>query len=1276
MESQLMKKQHIVFLVLILIGLFIGIMSLLWYLGEHTYYGGFLIHNMEEALNTYLSAIPYRNVLWTDVTPWEYFIVFLTKWIAWDLVGLIIAGIAFASLPLFYLKGTSKFSLKSMLFLIGGCIVLFGSLHYVLRSNFNPEVNPETNPFTMLGMLVNVVNNIVLFGLGLYTMIGALGLGSFLERKFIKFTQKRWQEIVLMFGIWLTSLLILVQILLQLNLLYGWISVLLFVLLGVVIFFERSHLNTYEKTLSDECYTLLNSPKTSSTIRFFFFSLLCVAFLYLLLGFQNSFIPYSTAWDANHEYMYIPKVLAENGGVLWGNTVAANVPWLWHAFITFFFSLAGGKGLPWDGILGLSKSTIAVSLNFRSAILTLIFWIGIVSEVVSFFRTKEQDSEDWETAVLEKKWVCACGRTNTGKNCVKCGKVNPHTIESKKGIGTLVGRSTLLLWLTSGMGAFLVMVDNKTDLGVMAISSLALLSWIIFIKNFQAGETKKQMIKYILVAGFLFGCACLAKVTAFVDLALFGILFIGLEVSSFSALGMGFILAGVLRYLNILTSSFIINETTATAFIVIGVLLVAGGIVNASLKKRKIKNLILYLALLAWSFGIVFVGLKLPWILYQQTFSDEGMNLTQGLRNLLAEKEDSDRIVSDANPVPSLKNGATCVSQGNVYSEEELAQNVQDIASTTLNEDVGRYIGYGWREFYYVLTGEVETVDEKTGIKHTEEKVLDRNLVYPFAKLLFLKDGCYGANTEAKVLCENSDAVDTFNITVLKKLYQDLKDKDSEGAILLKQGIDAFDQKYPHGSTSYNPQEFRDSIVALRQYYQSHSIKSEDNFLAIPYRFLVPLNISMNRSLQNLSSYYTDIGFVWILFYFIMIVALVYAIIKQERKLLCMSLTTLIGRGIRWIIGWGILWYGTVLISWTMITLVAFFCMFEKKEEDQEEKGFQMIIFIILWIFVVLQLFLNFLRITSQGASGPFSLYKGSFKKVQIVGDKGERFVNQAYTAKSVFDLQFPQYNAIIHHLQDRKDEDGVLIAGTYIQYFLDNQKNVRLDGMLDRLWRKMSDRDPCKTYRRLKNEHLKYLLIDPNIGFVGMGEGNESLFHRFFAKLNALDGHIETDGTITFLMRLYKLWYLKLLSTNNIGAYYAFTLSDDTLREYVGDLSDEELLLKRAKYTGVRYFGDVNQLYNEIVSIFYYRFMSFDAFEDLFLMRGLEWDAQKLKVQALNYVNNQPLNLNNFSEDETKIFNYYLNAYLSVNTSSQRLQDLVANSLTSSSQVIALELL
>lgn len=48
--------------------------------------------------------------------------------------------------------------------------------------------------------------------------------------------------------------------------------------------------------------------------------LLAISIIYYLYGFQLSIIPYSTAWDANHEYMYVPKILAENHGVLRGNT--------------------------------------------------------------------------------------------------------------------------------------------------------------------------------------------------------------------------------------------------------------------------------------------------------------------------------------------------------------------------------------------------------------------------------------------------------------------------------------------------------------------------------------------------------------------------------------------------------------------------------------------------------------------------------------------------------------------------------------------------------------------------------------------------------------------------------------------------------------------------------------------------------------------------------------------------------------------------------------------
>jgi hypothetical protein len=86
------------------------------------------------------------------------------------------------------------------------------------------------------------------------------------------------------------------------------------------------------------------------------------------------------------------------------------------------------------------------------------------------------------------------------------------------------------------------------------------------------------------------------------------------------------------------------------------------------------------------------------------------------------------------------------------------------------------------------------------------------------------------------------------------------------------------------------------------------------------------------------------------------------------------------------------------------------------------------------------------------------------------------------YRWKDVFDLQFPHYNKFIEATNDRADEDGVLIAGTYLQYFLKNQHNIQGDGMLSWLREKSSDGDLCKTYKRLQDSNLRYLVIDPNI--------------------------------------------------------------------------------------------------------------------------------------------------------------------------------------------------
>ncbi len=143
--------------------------------------------------------------------------------------------------------------------------------------------------------------------------------------------------------------------------------------------------------------------------------------------------------------------------------------------------------------------------------------------------------------------------------------------------------------------------------------------------------------------------------------------------------------------------------------------------------------------------------------------------------------------------------------------------------------------------------------------------------------------------------------------------------------------------------------------------------------------------------------------------------------------------------------------------------------------------------------------------------------------------------VKSGYGRKDVFDLQFPHYNKFIEYTKERKNEDGVLIAGTYMQYFLDNQRNIKNDGMLARFREQGSDGNLCKTYQRIKKSNLKYLVIDPNIGTVVMGEGNESLFNRFFAKKDPVTGKIQEDGAISMLVKLRSAGYVHLFGTNNL---------------------------------------------------------------------------------------------------------------------------------------------
>jgi len=141
---------------------------------------------------------------------------------------------------------------------------------------------------------------------------------------------------------------------------------------------------------------------------------------------------------------------------------------------------------------------------------------------------------------------------------------------------------------------------------------------------------------------------------------------------------------------------------------------------------------------------------------------------------------------------------------------------------------------------------------------------------------------------------------------------------------------------------------------------------------------LIPLNIVFNWSLQNLTSYYTDIGFVWIIIYVLLIISLIYSLCKRDKNLLVLTLTTLLGWMIWWVIGSAILWYGTVLISWTAISLLLFIDRAWKDSNQKDWNPFALLLMILIFILATMQLVINIMRISSQGASGPFVWYKGN----------------------------------------------------------------------------------------------------------------------------------------------------------------------------------------------------------------------------------------------------------------------------------------------------------
>ena len=175
------------------------------------------------------------------------------------------------------------------------------------------------------------------------------------------------------------------------------------------------------------------------------------------------------------------------------------------------------------------------------------------------------------------------------------------------------------------------------------------------------------------------------------------------------------------------------------------------------------------------------------------------------------------------------------------------------------------------------------------------------------------------------------------------------------------------------------------------------------------------------------------------------------------------------------------------------------------------------------------------------------------------------------------------------------------------------------------------------------------------------MGEGNASLFDRFFAKIDSATNRIISHGTMTMLVKMVEDGYLKLINTNNMGAKYAYTLSQAELLQAIQGISDETMknsllqsfqsdpVLFKAKLAAPRFFSTEAQYYFALIgTLFQSRLAQTEGVTDMADILGKQVDPIKvskaisLVTTSQGKVNLMDLN-KELSDDERTVLGYYL---------------------------------
>jgi len=566
-------------------------------------------------INLYINSHLYYFDKWA--IRWPAILTNANNWILflrWILISLI---------PISYLlinKNHKIWTFVSFLFL---SVLIFGFVH----TSYKWWLIWDNSWFVFF------INTVIIFSLGIYFLVWCLSFWNFISEKIIKSNQYWFSN--MFFDLWLgiSVLMLFINFLIITQLFYWPIVWLVFILFGVCIYYQKSKLQKYseliEKNIFSDFFYQNISKKPYLT---FWVVLLSFSILYYLFGFQMSWIPYSTARDANHAYMYIPKVFAENNWTrFWWPWWLS--PMLWYSYIAFWFWLLEPIK-NWR----LWPNTIPVAMNFLSGILVLIFWIGLVGQFLKLINSIKN--------INNKK------KDNT--------ELYDEEFSEKNTILIYVSWFLFILWLSSGMWAFLVFVDNKTDLGVMSMTLLAILSWFIFLEQIinNKEEQKQKMssdwrlfdnlknnivIKYVIISALFFVIAIMSKITAFQDFLVFWLILIWFWFWSLFVVWISIFVIWFLSNIVILASSLFIPKSQSNPYMMVWIfwflLSFFEWILRVFYKKEnKIseKNNILskniffqnqifyfkYLLIRWFSFVLFLIILKWPQVLYSQLVWD------------------------------------------------------------------------------------------------------------------------------------------------------------------------------------------------------------------------------------------------------------------------------------------------------------------------------------------------------------------------------------------------------------------------------------------------------------------------------------------------------------------------------------------------------------------------------------------------------------------------------------------------------------------------------